>query len=80
MPPQIAADLCTSCGICQDVCPGDILHLPADSALQVRYPHECSHCGICRTECPTGAIEIRFAWNMLQPPIALTGVEGTTDA
>jgi adenylylsulfate reductase subunit B len=71
MPPQIKPSKCTSCGICQDVCPGDILHL-GPAGLEVRYADECSHCGICQLECPEGAIEIRFAWNMLQPPTELT--------
>jgi NAD-dependent dihydropyrimidine dehydrogenase PreA subunit len=79
MPPRISAVRCTSCGHCERVCPGDILHLTA-AGPEVRYPSECSHCGICMTECPEQAIEIRFAWNMLQPPIELTHREGTLDA
>ena len=79
MPPRIASDRCNSCGDCTRVCPGDILHM-ADGVPEVRYPAECSHCGICATECPQRAIEIRFAWNMLQPPVELSLREGTADA
>lgn len=71
MPPRINPSKCTSCGICQDVCPGDILHLDRGVANLVRFPDECSHCDVCRAECPTGALDIEFPWSMRQQPITI---------
>ena len=71
MPPRIDPELCTLCGVCQDVCPGDILYLDGGVSGMVRYGAECSHCDVCRVECPTGAITIEFPWHMRQRPISL---------
>lgn len=71
MPPKIDLARCTSCGVCQDVCPGDILYLDRGVRNLVRYPDECSHCDVCRAECPTGAIEIEFPWNLRQRPVTI---------
>lgn len=71
MPPRIDQSKCVLCGICQDVCPGDILHIDQGVQNMVRYPDECSHCDVCRVECPNGAIEIEFPWSMRQQPITL---------
>jgi adenylylsulfate reductase subunit B len=71
MPPRINPSLCNLCGVCQDVCPGDILHIDQGVDGIVRYPTECSNCDVCRVECPQGAIEMRFEWSTLQQPIVL---------
>ncbi|MFC0527717.1 4Fe-4S dicluster domain-containing protein [Phytohabitans kaempferiae] len=71
MPPRIDPDVCTLCGKCQDVCPGDILHIDRGVGEMVRYPDECSHCDVCRVECPAGAIEIAFPWSLLQQPVTI---------
>ena len=68
MPPVIKEDACTLCGICQDVCPGDIIHLDAGVVEMVRYEDECQHCDICRVECPENAITIQFPWHYLHSP------------
>lgn len=79
MPPRIDESRCTLCGICQDVCPGDILHIDQGVANLVRYGDECSHCDVCRVECPAGAIEIEFPWHMRQRPIQVPVRKRTTD-
>jgi adenylylsulfate reductase subunit B len=71
MPPLINPKLCTLCGICAEVCPGDILYIDQGVAGFVRFPSECSHCDVCRAECPEGAIDMKFTWNMLQRPVVL---------
>jgi adenylylsulfate reductase subunit B len=72
MPPRIKPELCTLCGICTEVCPGDILYIDQGVAGLVRFPAECSHCDVCHVECPVGAIEMQFPWNMLQRPVKIT--------
>jgi adenylylsulfate reductase, subunit B len=66
MPPRIDFEACNLCGICDEVCPGDILHVDGGKAGLVRYPDECCHCDVCRIECPQNAITIVFPWHMLQ--------------
>lgn len=69
MPPRVDPARCTLCGVCQDVCPGDILHIDGGVERLVRYGDECSHCDVCRIECPEAAITIEFTWSMLQRPV-----------
>jgi adenylylsulfate reductase, subunit B len=71
MPPVVDPQRCSLCGVCADVCPGDILHADEDVSRLVRYPAECQHCDICRIECPEQAIRIVFPWHMLQQPARL---------
>lgn len=64
MPPTIDRNKCNSCGICTEVCPGDILAMVNDQPLCI-YPDECMHCGACFLDCPTDAIRFRIPLPML---------------
>jgi adenylylsulfate reductase, subunit B len=66
MPPKIDFAKCNLCGICDEVCPGDVLHVAFGKEGLVRYPLECSHCDVCRIECPEDAITLVFPREMLQ--------------
>ncbi len=66
MPPQIDLELCTLCGLCDEVCPGDVIHMDKESNIPVvLYPNECWHCGNCRIRCPVEAMSIVFPLHML---------------
>ncbi len=65
MPPHINWDLCTGCGNCYEICPGDVIRLNNGKAF-VRYPDECWHCGACRLECPEEAISFHFPIKMVR--------------
>ncbi|MBI4318646.1 MAG: ferredoxin family protein [Chloroflexi bacterium] len=66
MPPAIDLERCTSCGICDQICPGDLIHINESTGFPVvKYPDECWHCGCCRIDCPEGAIQIKFPLQML---------------
>ncbi len=62
MAPIINPNECTSCGICVEVCPSDVLHQENEQSLPVtKYPYECWHCAACVMECPApGAIRLRL--------------------
>jgi ferredoxin-type protein NapH len=50
---RVDYDLCTNCGLCQQMCPVDLkVHMEVDSP-------ECIKCFEC-TKCPTGAIKATF--------------------
>ncbi|MHC1600973.1 MAG: 4Fe-4S dicluster domain-containing protein [Candidatus Nezhaarchaeales archaeon] len=66
MPPKIDLEKCTGCGLCDKVCPGDVIYMdPSTKKPIVKYPDECWHCGSCRQECPAKAIKITFYPSML---------------
>ncbi|MBI4321090.1 MAG: 4Fe-4S binding protein [Chloroflexi bacterium] len=61
MPPRIDLEKCNGCGRCDEICPGDLIHVDEASNFPVvQYPDECWHCGCCRIDCPVEAIEIRL--------------------
>ena len=62
MAPIIDPDECTSCGICVEVCPSDVLHQEGEETIPVAmYPYECWHCAACVMECPVpGALQLRI--------------------
>lgn len=64
MPPVIKEDICTRCGMCVEVCPGDLLAMEEDGP-KVVYPDECWHCGNCRIHCPVDAVDYVFPLEML---------------
>ena len=66
MPPVIAREFCTGCGICEDICPGDIISMDGDQP-KVTYQEECFHCGACLVDCPEGAISYRIPLPMILP-------------
>jgi ferredoxin len=49
-----ADDRCTSCGICQEVCPVENIRLDAGRPV---WLHHCEQCMGCIQHCPTGAIQ-----------------------
>ena len=50
----IAADLCSSCGLCADVCRFDAVR--ADNGLYTVDTIACEGCATCKTQCPNNAI------------------------
>ncbi|MDD5581616.1 MAG: nitroreductase family protein [Candidatus Marinimicrobia bacterium] len=49
-------DLCTSCGMCSDVCPSGALTMK-DSFPYARHPSACIYCGHCVAVCPEDALQ-----------------------
>ena len=46
-------ETCTSCGLCERVCPADNIKLTDDKPV---WQHHCEHCVACISWCPTAAI------------------------
>ncbi|MDP2916968.1 MAG: 4Fe-4S binding protein [Dehalococcoidia bacterium] len=64
MPPVINEEKCNACGICADICPGDVLGM-VECQPQVLYPDECAHCGACFLDCPQDAIRFHIPLPMI---------------
>ena len=58
--PVIDPDLCTDCGICEDLCP-DVFEVGDDGLSHVIDADACDEAGYCeeaRDQCPEGAISL----------------------
>ena len=59
---KINKSKCTSCGICIDVCPMDVLRMDKKNhQVVIRYPHDCITCFNCELECPSQAIYVNLS-------------------
>ncbi|MFH1123393.1 MAG: ferredoxin family protein [Pseudomonadota bacterium] len=68
MPPVFDMEKCSGCGLCDAICPGDVIYMKnggKEKEPYLKYPEECWHCGSCRQDCPEGAITIQFPPDML---------------
>ena len=50
-----ATDACTSCGLCEELCPSKTIQLTSGKPEWTK--EKCSHCSACINRCPTGAIQ-----------------------
>lgn len=57
--PQIDPMKCTGCGLCLEVCPGNVLRL-AQQIVVVAFPQACDYIGACEAVCPNGAITLIY--------------------
>lgn len=68
---SIEIEKCTGCGICDIVCPADVIHMePAPEALPatglrqgrllpvVRFREHCITCFNCEIFCPEGIVDV----------------------
>jgi len=56
--PRVDPELCTGCGICEDICP-DVFEIGDDAISQVIDADACEDADCCEEavdECPEGAI------------------------
>ncbi|MDR1677013.1 MAG: ferredoxin family protein [Deltaproteobacteria bacterium] len=53
---HLSKKLCRGCGVCLEVCPGDLLTLGPDDLVQIEEPERCWGCAACLKSCPHQAI------------------------
>jgi len=51
---------CTSCGVCVETCPTDVLRLDAAQKAYMAYQKDCQGCFICQWDCAYEAIRVRI--------------------
>ena len=76
----VASSLCTGCGTCAGVCPGNAIRMDINSNLGIYLPRvserECTHCGVCVKCCPGHAVDMQKLNSILfgkQPKDVLLG-------
>jgi ferredoxin len=55
---KLDSSKCTSCGLCLDVCPRDVLSMP-DDTLTIAAIDRCIECGACSLNCPFDALSVK---------------------
>lgn len=75
---NLDSDKCTSCGICLDVCPREVL-VVKESRVVIQDRDACIECGACALNCPFSAISVRAGVGCAAALIraGLTGGEAT---
>lgn len=55
---KINKSICTGCGLCIRICPGDLLFRDVDGKAEIYDARNCWDCASCVKECPKQAIEM----------------------
>ncbi|MBR1781715.1 MAG: ferredoxin family protein [Oscillospiraceae bacterium] len=53
---RIDREACVGCGLCREVCPGNLIRADAQGRAYLKRPEECWGCASCLKECAHGAI------------------------
>ena len=72
---NINADLCNGCGVCVDICPGDVFRMDEENKKAViKYRKDCVMCRFCETDCPQNAIYVSEGRDTTPVPLTLWGI------
>lgn len=58
---NIDLDKCTSCGLCDPICPADVIHMEQNGDKEfpvIKYPEHCVTCFNCEIFCPVQCIDV----------------------
>ena len=50
--------VCVGCGICEMICPGDVIVMDDQKKAGIKYPGDCWTCFSCEMACPVKAIDV----------------------
>lgn len=56
---KVDLETCIDCGICEKVCPVDVIYMdPKTKKPILKYIDHCITCFNCEIDCPVGAIDV----------------------
>ena len=55
---KIDEKVCVGCGICEMICPGDVIVMNDSGKARIGYPQDCWTCFSCELSCPVKAIDV----------------------
>lgn len=55
---NIDLTVCTRCGVCDPVCPADVIHCDTSGTPEIRYIEHCITCFNCEIFCPVNCIDV----------------------
>lgn len=61
---RINKEKCIGCGLCMEVCPGNLIKRDSDNLACIKCPKDCWGCTSCIKECPRNAIEFYLGADM----------------
>lgn len=61
---RINKEKCIGCGLCMEVCPGNLLKRDSNNKACIKCPKDCWGCTSCIKECPRNAIEFYLGADM----------------
>lgn len=53
---KVDKEKCSSCGVCVELCPRDVLRLDSKGNPYMEYRDDCWYCDVCKFVCPKEAI------------------------
>ena len=56
----IDQEACTACGICELVCPNDVIRPDGAGRPYVAFVEDCTACRLCEDRCSLGAITVQL--------------------
>lgn len=55
----IDRNICTACGLCEEICPFGLPQQDADGKYTIKDAHLCTECSACKRNCPVHAIVLQ---------------------
>jgi adenylylsulfate reductase subunit B len=52
---HIDQKVCVGCGVCEMICPGDVIIMDGTGKARIKYPQDCWTCFSCEMACPVRA-------------------------
>jgi adenylylsulfate reductase subunit B len=68
----IDQEKCDGCGLCVELCPGDLVALNPQAKAFIRDNSDCWNCLVCVKYCPVGAITLKLPRSIAPHDATLT--------
>ena len=60
----IDREKCNGCGVCMELCPGDLFILDSKRKAEIRSNPDCWNCMVCIKHCPVRAISLKLPYQI----------------